>query len=143
LIGGLGIADWVIGDWELAIGDWGLGIGDWRWSIRQSSITNCQSTNLQSAIANRPFATRDSDATHNAIAGSFSEHCLGVGARLDAVKDATKWRPLGHTARLIKALQPETLWRLVEMGGDASQRRAFTLDATSGRRRHRHRQGRR
>jgi hypothetical protein len=35
-------------------------------------------------------------------------------------------------ARLIKALQPETLRRLVEMGGDASQRRAFMLDATSG-----------
>ena len=34
-----------------------------------------------------------------------------------------------RTARLIKALQPETLRRLVEMGGDASQRRAFMLDA--------------
>ena len=37
-----------------------------------------------------------------------------------------------RTARLIGALQPETLRRLVEMGGDAAQRRAFMLDATNG-----------
>ena len=33
---------------------------------------------------------------------------------------------------MIGALKPETLRRLVEMGGDAAQRRAFMLDATNG-----------
>ena len=37
-----------------------------------------------------------------------------------------------RTARLISALQPETLQRLVTMGGNAGQRRAFVLGATSG-----------
>jgi hypothetical protein len=37
-----------------------------------------------------------------------------------------------RTARLIAALRPETLRRLVAMGGDVAQRRAFVLDATSG-----------
>ena len=37
-----------------------------------------------------------------------------------------------RTARLIGALSPETLRRLVEMGGDMAQRRAFVLDASQG-----------
>ena len=37
-----------------------------------------------------------------------------------------------RTGRLIAALKPETLRRLVEMGGDAAQRNAFVLDATHG-----------
>jgi hypothetical protein len=37
-----------------------------------------------------------------------------------------------HTSRLIAALRPETLQRLVTMGGDLAQRRAFVLGATSG-----------
>ena len=37
-----------------------------------------------------------------------------------------------HTARLIASLRPETLQRLVTMGGDVAQRRAFVLGATSG-----------
>ena len=37
-----------------------------------------------------------------------------------------------RTARLIGALRPETLQRLVTMGGNAAQRRAFVLGATSG-----------
>jgi hypothetical protein len=37
-----------------------------------------------------------------------------------------------RTARLIDALQPETLQRLLAMGGDIAQRRAFVRGATSG-----------
>src|SRR5262245_30286766 len=37
-----------------------------------------------------------------------------------------------RTARLIAALRPETLQRLVTMGGHLAQRRAFVLGATSG-----------
>jgi hypothetical protein len=37
-----------------------------------------------------------------------------------------------RTSTLIAALRPETLRRLVEMGGDAAQRRAFVADATHG-----------
>ena len=37
-----------------------------------------------------------------------------------------------RTARLIRALRPETLQRLVTMGGNSAQRRAFVVGATSG-----------
>ncbi len=35
-------------------------------------------------------------------------------------------------SKLVSTLQPETLERLIEMGGDSLQRRAFVLDATDG-----------
>ena len=37
-----------------------------------------------------------------------------------------------RTARLIRALRPETLQRLVTMGGNTTQRKAFVLGATTG-----------
>src|SRR5438309_5254408 len=37
-----------------------------------------------------------------------------------------------RTSRLIRALKPETLRRLVDMGGDFSQRHKFVYDATDG-----------
>src|SRR5437879_1962613 len=37
-----------------------------------------------------------------------------------------------RTSRLIRALKPETLQRLVEMGGDFVQRRQFVYDSTDG-----------
>jgi hypothetical protein len=37
-----------------------------------------------------------------------------------------------RTARLIRSLQPETLQRLVTMGGNTSQRRTFVMGATTG-----------
>lgn len=37
-----------------------------------------------------------------------------------------------RTARMVSALRPETLRRLVDMGGNAAQRREFVLDATHG-----------
>jgi len=37
-----------------------------------------------------------------------------------------------RTSRLVRAMKPETLRRLVAMGGDGAQRRKFVLDATHG-----------
>jgi hypothetical protein len=37
-----------------------------------------------------------------------------------------------RTSRLVSEMRPETLRRLIEMGGDMSQRRKFVLDATHG-----------
>ena len=37
-----------------------------------------------------------------------------------------------RTSKLVGALQPETLRRLIEMGGDAAQRTKFAIDATHG-----------
>lgn len=46
------------------------------------------------------------------------------GAAADAVRH--------RISRMIRALRPETLQRLVQMGGDFAQRRAFVLDAVQG-----------
>ncbi|MGH7546078.1 MAG: hypothetical protein ACREKI_07840 [Gemmatimonadota bacterium] len=55
------------------------------------------------------------------IAGEL-KHEAGSGA------DSARHR----ISRMVKALQPETLQRLVQMGGDFSQRQAFVLDAIQG-----------
>jgi hypothetical protein len=48
-------------------------------------------------------------------------------------RDESEQGPLRRrTARLIGALQPETLQRLLRMGGDAAQRRAFVQGAATG-----------
>ncbi|MFI5234226.1 MAG: hypothetical protein ACHQXA_00815 [Gemmatimonadales bacterium] len=53
----------------------------------------------------------------------------------DEVKDNVDPAASGlqrRVSRLVSALRPETLRRLLEMGGDAAQRRRFVLDASQG-----------
>jgi len=53
-----------------------------------------------------------------------SELKVATGAEAEALR--------ARTARLISALKPDTLRRLVKMGGDSSRRNAFVLDASQG-----------
>lgn len=53
-----------------------------------------------------------------------SELKTAAGAEAEALRR--------RTSKLVAALQPETLRRIVEMGGDARQRGAFVLDAAHG-----------
>ena len=50
--------------------------------------------------------------------------------KTDAAADAGILRK--RVSRMVGALQPETLRRLLQMGGDAAQRRKFVLDAAQG-----------
>ena len=59
-------------------------------------------------------------------------YLLQIANELKSASGAESAALRRRTARLIGALQPDTLRRLVEMGGDAAQRRSFMLDATNG-----------
>src|SRR5881392_1417814 len=59
-------------------------------------------------------------------------YLLQIADELKAAGSAEAVALRRRTSRLIRALKPETLRRLVEMGGDLAQRRQFVYDATDG-----------
>jgi hypothetical protein len=59
-------------------------------------------------------------------------YLLQIAGELKTATGAEAEALRGRTGTLISALQPETLRRLVQMGGNASQRNTFVLDATHG-----------
>lgn len=81
-----------------------------------------------SAIARAIDARAGAAAYDQVIVG----YLLQISRELKAGGGADMAALRRRTARLIGALSPETLRRLVEMGGDLAQRRAFVLDAAQG-----------
>lgn len=59
-------------------------------------------------------------------------YLLQIAGELKGREDSEQGPLRRRTARLIGALQPETLQRLLTMGGDAAQRRAFVQGAATG-----------
>lgn len=59
-------------------------------------------------------------------------YLLQIARELQTASGAEVVALRARTARLISALRPETLRRLVEMGGDLAQRKEFVLNAASG-----------
>src|SRR2546427_794624 len=59
-------------------------------------------------------------------------YLLQITEELKAAGGAEAVELRRRTSRLIRAMKPETLRRLLEMGGDFSQRQRFALDATHG-----------
>jgi hypothetical protein len=73
-------------------------------------------------------ASTDSAAYDQVIVG----YLLQIAAELKTAGSAEAVALRRRTSRLISALSPATLRRLVEMGGDFAQRRTFLYDATDG-----------
>ncbi len=101
----------------------------------------------QAAMAtDRPGAPVEAISTEpSTVAKAIDEHhgaaaydqvivgyLLQIATELKSASGAEAAALRRRTARLIGALRPETLRRLVEMGGDAAQRREFVLNAASG-----------
>ena len=59
-------------------------------------------------------------------------YLLQIATELKSATGAEAEALRGKTARLISALKPDTLRRLVQMGGDATRRNAFVSEATQG-----------
>ena len=59
-------------------------------------------------------------------------YLLQITEELKAAGGAEAVELRRRTSRLIRAMKPETLRRLLEMGGDFAQRQRFALDATHG-----------
>jgi hypothetical protein len=76
------------------------------------------------------------DARGSSDAGAYDQVIVGyllqIAAELKTAGSAEAAALRRRTARLIRALKPDTLRRLVQMGGDFTQRRQFVVDATDG-----------
>ena len=59
-------------------------------------------------------------------------YLLQIAEELKTSGGADKLALQRRTSRLVRAIKPETLRRLVDMGGDRKQRRKFALDAAHG-----------
>lgn len=81
---------------------------------------------IAKAIDEHPKA--DAAAYDQVIVG----YLLQIAGELKTAGSAAAVALRRRTSRLIRALSPETLRRLVGMGGDFAQRRNFVYDATSG-----------
>ncbi len=101
----------------------------------------------RAALATQPEDTRPTPTEPAAIARAIDEHPKGDAAAYDQVivgyllQIAEELQTAGsaeavalrrRTSRLIRALRPETLRRLVDMGGDFVQRRRFVHNAADG-----------
>ena len=97
-------------------------------AMAMDSLQAADVTPDPSAVAKAIDARAGAAAYDQVIVG----HLLQIAEELKAAGTNAHGALRSRTARLIAALQPETLERLVTMGGNASQRRAFVLGATSG-----------
>src|SRR5688572_20278647 len=81
-----------------------------------------------SLVAKAIDAHRGAEAYDQVIVG----YLLQIARELKTASEEEAGALRRRTSTLIASLRPETLRRLVEMGGDAGQRGAFVLDATEG-----------
>jgi hypothetical protein len=89
-----------------------------------SAATPAEPSDVARAIEEHEDATAYDQVIVGYLLQIARELQTAAGAELAMLRD--------RTARLIAALRPETLRRLIEMGGDRAQRREFVLNATSG-----------
>src|SRR6266566_4914773 len=101
----------------------------------------------RAALATAPEDTRPTPTEPAVIAQAIDEHSkaeatgydqvivgylLQIAAELKSAGSAEAAALRRRTSRLIRTLKPETLQRLVRMGGDFAQRRQFVSDAADG-----------
>ncbi len=101
----------------------------------------------RAALATAPEDTRPTPMEPAVIAQAIDEHSkteatgydqvivgylLQIAAELKTAGSAEAAALRRRTSRLIRTLKPDTLQRLVEMGGDFAQRRQFVSDAADG-----------
>src|SRR5437899_10779749 len=101
----------------------------------------------RAALATAPEDTRPTPTEPAVIAQAIDEHSkaeatgydqvivgylLQIAAELKTAGSAEAAALRRRTSRLIRTLKPETLQRLVRMGGDFAQRRQFVSDAADG-----------
>jgi hypothetical protein len=118
----------------------------------QQTGSNARASQLWVGLARAALATAPDDAhplpTEPAViaqaidargagdAGAYDQVIVGyllqIAAELKTAGSAEAAALRRRTARLIRTLNPDTLRRLVQMGGDFTQRRQFLVDATDG-----------
>jgi hypothetical protein len=127
----------LIGD---ATGEGGSGGGDargaWLWvGLARAAMATQPSEVAEAATAVEPTKiARAIDDHHGAAAYDqvIVGYLLQIAQELKSASGTDADMLRRRTAQLVRALQPDTLRRLVTMGGNAAQRREFVLNATSG-----------
>lgn len=90
-------------------------------------VTQTEPTVIAQAIDAR--ATGGGDAAYDQVIVGY---LLQIAAELKTAGGTEAAALRRRTSRLIRTLKPETLRRLVQMGGDFAQRRQFVADVTDG-----------
>lgn len=113
----------------------GRGAELWIGLARAAMASDSPGQTPDAATATEPSVVARAIDDHHGVAAYdqiIVGYLLQIATELKSASGAEAAALRRRTARLIGALKPETLRRLVEMGGDVGQRRAFVLDATSG-----------
>jgi hypothetical protein len=107
----------------------------WIGLARAAMATSDRAETATGAIAAEPASVARAIDEHEG-ATAYDQVIIGyllqIAQELQTASGAEAAMLRTRTARLIAALKPETLRRLVEMGGDQAQRRAFVINAASG-----------
>ena len=93
-------------------------------TVPSESAAHAEPARIADAIDRRQGAEAYDQVVVGYLLQIASELKSATGAEAEALR--------ARTARLISALKPDTLRRLVTMGGDAARRNAFVSDATQG-----------
>jgi hypothetical protein len=128
----------------LALVDDGAGAGQGRdegaptdaelWVALARAALSAEETSAEAVNADPGAVARAID--EHAHAGGYDrvivDHLFQIAHELKTASGEKADRLRRKTSQLIASLRPETLNRLVQMGGDRSRRRRFVLDATHG-----------
>ena len=107
----------------------------WIGLARAAMATSDRAETAADAIAAEPAAVARAIEDHEG-ATAYDQVIIGyllqIARELQTASGAEAAMLRTRTARLIAALRPATLRRLIEMGGDQAQRREFVMNAASG-----------
>jgi hypothetical protein len=106
-----------------------LWIGLARAAMAGESVRSPGDTAAEPALVARAIDAHHGTTAYDQVIVGY---LLQIASELKTATDVDAVELRRRTARLVRALRPETLRGLVTMGGDAAQRRAFVLDAASG-----------
>lgn len=129
----------LVGDAPLATGGSG-GPGGWKgaelWiGLARAAMANDAAGQPAETVSTEPSVVAKAIDEHHGAA-AYDQVVVGyllqIASELKTATGAEAAALRRRTGRLISALRPETLRRLIEMGGDVAQRRSFVLNATSG-----------
>jgi hypothetical protein len=111
-----------------------LWVGLARAALAADTTSNDDSTPLEPSVVARAIEEHQREQAYDQVIVGYmlqiaSELKAGGGADGSTAESAALQNRI---SRMLGALRPETLSRLLEMGGDTFQRRRFVLDATQG-----------
>jgi hypothetical protein len=106
-----------------------LWVGLARAALAADSVAEDAPASTEPAAIARSIDERPRSAAHDQVIVGY---LLQIAEELKDAGGAEAVSLRRRTSKLLGALRPETLRRLIEMGGDAAQRSKFAIDATHG-----------